>query len=70
MPGFNQESVNSNVLLKNIIISKLRNNNSSEYFSFLREAETTEYIPTGRSLGIGSFAIAIEVVHIKTGKKY
>jgi len=66
----NQEYVNSNVLLKNIFISKMRNNNTSNYFSFLREAETTEYVPTGRSLGTGSFAIAIEVVHIKTGKKY
>jgi serine/threonine protein kinase len=64
------ESVESNVLLKNIFISKMYNHRTSNYFTFLREAETTEYIPTGRSLGTGSFANAIEVVHIKTGKKY
>jgi len=69
MPESNQQSVDSNVLLKNIYISKMKNNNNN-YFSFLREAETTDYIPTGRSLGTGSFAIAIEVVHIRTGKKY
>jgi len=70
MPEYKQEFVNSNVLLKNIFISKMNNCHSTNYFAFLREAETTEYIPTGRSLGTGSFAIAIEVVHIKTGKKY
>lgn len=70
IPESEQKSVNSDVLLKNIFITKMKNNNSSKCFSFLREAETTEYIPTGRSLGTGSFAIAIEVVHIKTGKKY
>ncbi|OUM65937.1 hypothetical protein PIROE2DRAFT_53650 [Piromyces sp. E2] len=48
----------------------MKNRSTSKYFSFLKEAVTTEYIPTGRSLGTGSFAIAIEVVHIKTGKKY
>ncbi|ORX48075.1 kinase-like protein [Piromyces finnis] len=69
IPELSQGSVDSNVLLKNIYISKMKNNNAG-YFSFLREAETTKYIPTGRSLGTGSFAIAIEVAHIETGKKY
>jgi len=66
----NKDNINSNILLKNIYISKMKNRNNYNYFSFLREAETTEYIPTGRSLGDGSFAVAIEVAHIKTGKKY
>jgi len=70
MPESNKDYIESNILLRDIYISKMKNKNSSNYFSFLREAKTTEYIPTGRTLGIGSFAIAIEVAHIRTGKRY
>jgi serine/threonine protein kinase len=48
----------------------MRYNTTTHYFTFLREAEINEYIPTGRSLGIASPTIAFEVVHPRTGRKY
>lgn len=46
----------------------LKKNNT--YFSNLPLVADTEYIPTGRVLGDGSFAKAIEVIHIPTGVHY
>lgn len=64
--------IESNQLLKDLHIRKnqMKEMKKTSCFDFIREATTTEYQPTGRSLGTGSFAIAIEVVHITTGKKY